>query len=73
MFNKAPADAAPSPSPFLLPCPAPSPSLRCRASRTGCSCGIASDAAFAEVSPQHVVPGAAERARALVLAASNDA
>lgn len=37
-----------------------------------CSCGIASDAAFAKVSPQYVVPGAAEKALALVLAASSE-
>lgn len=36
-----------------------------------CSCGIASDAAFAEVSPQDVVPGAREGAMQLVVEASS--
>jgi hypothetical protein len=38
-----------------------------RIKRGGNDCGIASDACFAEVSPQDVVPGARERAMVLVL------
>jgi hypothetical protein len=37
--------------------------------RGGNDCGIASDASFAEVAPEYVVPGAAEAARKLALAA----
>lgn len=40
--------------------------------RGGNDCGIASDAAFADVAPKYMVPGAAERALELVLSRSPD-
>jgi hypothetical protein len=40
--------------------------------RGGNDCGIASDAVFAAVAPEYVVPGAAERALELVLSRSRD-
>lgn len=70
---------APGDSFMGLPVPVdpPRPHKQCYcclvlAALSACSCGIASDAAFARVAPQFVVPGAAEKALALVLAASRE-
>lgn len=49
---------------MLLPC------RYIKIHRGGNDCGIASDAAFADVSPEYVVPGAAKRALQLVLSKS---